>query len=72
MIARAIESVFYTAAVTGTHRAMSDMGFIPTGTPGTPAEQVRAAIHGPVELPAIAAPTLEDTDEPRKKGKVKP
>jgi hypothetical protein len=69
MIARAIEAVFYTSAVNGTHRAMSDMGFIPDGSHGTPAEQVRAAIHGST-VEAIAAPVAdEDADKPRTRAK---
>jgi hypothetical protein len=69
MIARAIESIFYSSAVNGTHRAMSDMGFIPDGSHGTPAEQVRAAIHG-TTVEAIAAPPAdEDADKPRTRAK---
>jgi hypothetical protein len=47
MIAKAIESLFYTAAVTGTHRACREMGMIPDDAQGTPAEQVRQCIAGP-------------------------
>ncbi len=52
MIGRAIENLFYRAAVTGTHRALSEMGMLPTDATGTPAEQVRQAIVGP-DVPAI-------------------
>lgn len=61
MIARAIETVFYAAAVRGTHRAMSDMGFIAADAVGTQAEQVRAAIVGPPETPAIEEETSRST-----------
>lgn len=62
MIARAIESLFYTAAVTGTHRACREMGLIPDDADGSPAEQVRLAIAGPAETPAIE-------DEPATNGR---
>lgn len=61
MIARAIESLFYTAAVSGTHRALCEMGMIPPDSQGTPAEQVRGAIVGP---PATEA--VEDSPKARK------
>lgn len=67
MIARAIENLFYTAAVTGTHKALNDMGMIPPEANGSPVEQVRAAIVGPAPVEAIAdEPTPPAT---RKKGR---
>jgi hypothetical protein len=53
MIARAIENLFYTAAVTGTHRALTEMGMIATDAPGTPAEQIRSIVGPPAQTPAI-------------------
>lgn len=66
MIARAIETLFYQSAVRGTHKALSDMGFIPTDATGTQAEQVRAVV-GPAQpdTPAIA-------DAPDKPSRRKP
>lgn len=66
MIARAIETLFYTAAVRGTHKALADMGFIdPASAAGTPAEQVRAVV-GPArpDTPAVA-----DEPEPARKSR---
>lgn len=56
MLARAIEAMFYGAAVNGTHKAMKDMGMVPADAEGTPLEQIRAVTAPPPE--AIA-------DEPR-------
>lgn len=67
MIARAIETVSYTAAIKGTHRAMSEMGFIDPSATGTQAEQVRAAIVGPPEAPAIEEGEVAKTSGQRKR-----
>jgi hypothetical protein len=65
MIARAIENLFYNAAVSGTHRALCDMGMIPPDCPGSPVEQVRALL-APQQPALPAAPEVVAESEGRK------
>ena len=60
MIARAIENLFYSAAVTGTHRALTEMGMILPDATGTPVEQVRAIVGPADPAPAPTPQAIED------------
>ena len=66
MIARAIESLFYTSAVRGTHRALSDMGFIGPASAGSQAEQVRAVIGQAEAVPALSDEPAADSKKEKK------
>lgn len=73
MIARAVEAIFYHSAVRGTHRALSEMGFIPAEAGGTPAEQVRAIVapeaigDKPADDEKVEAEDKADGQAPRRK-----
>lgn len=65
---RAIEAMFYNAAVKGTHKALNDMGMIPPEAEGfQPVDQVRIAA-GLDPIPAAGAVT-DKADEGAPRGR---